>query len=175
MWKGRRWKRWSFITKWAYLGVSKLLTLKVERSELPLKQGSTLNWRCTQELKGLDTCKNSSKTESSLPSGNTQELEILESRKNSTSTEVSLESCCTRELESLQSRKKVTDWSLESGCTQEWESLESCEISSKTGWISRNLESWLNSMSAWVESANTELKRWVSGELSFNNEGCQAK
>lgn len=164
MWKGRRWKRWSFITKWAYLGVSKLLTLKVERSELPLKQGSTLNWRCTQELKGLDTCKNSSKTESSLPSGNTQELEILESRKNSTSTEVSLESCCTHELESLQSRKKVTDWS-----------LESCEISSKTGWISRSLECWLNSMSAWVESANTEWKRWVSGELSFNNEGCQAK
>lgn len=164
MWKGRRWKRWSFITKWAYLGVSKLLTLKVERSELPLKQGSTLNWRCTQELKGLDTCKNSSKTESSLPSGNTQELEILESRKNSTSTEVSLESCCTHELESLQSRKKVTDWS-----------LESCEISSKTGWICRSLESWLNSMSAWVESANTEWKRWVSGELSFNNEGCQAK
>lgn len=175
MWKGRRWKRWSFITKWAYLDVSKLLTLKVERSELPLKQGSTLNWRCTQELKGLDTCKNSSKTESSLPSGNTQELEILESRKNSTSTEVSLESCCTHELESLQSRKKVTDWSLESGCTQQWESLESCEISSKTGWISRSLESWLNSMSAWVESANTEWKRWVSGELSFNNEGCQAK
>ena len=30
-------------------------------------------------------------------------------------------------------------------------------------------------MSAWVESANTELKRWVSGELSFNNEGFQAK
>lgn len=175
MWKGRRWKRWSFITKWAYLGVSKLLTLKVERSELPLKQGSTLNWRCTQELKGLDTCKNSSKTEWSLPSGNTQELEILESRKNSTSTEVSLESCCTHELESLQSRKKVTDWSLESGCTQQWESLESCEISSKSGWISRSLESWLNSMSAWVESANTEWKRWVSGELSFNNEGCQAK
>ena len=164
MWKGRWWKRWSFITKWAYLGVSKPLTPKVERSELPLKQGSSLNWRCTQELKGLDTCKNSSKTESSLPSGNTQELEIIESRKNSTSTEVSLESCCTHELESLQSRKKVTDWS-----------LESCEISSKTGWISRSLESWLNSMSAWVESANTELKRWVSGELSFNNEGCQAK
>ena len=153
MWKGRGWKRWSFITKWAYLGVSKPLTPKVERSELPLKQGSSLNWCCTQELKGLGTCKNSSKTESSLPSGNTQELEILEARKNSTSTEVSLESCSAHELESL----------------------ESCEISSKTGWISRSLESGLNSMSAWVVSAHTELKRLVSGELSFNNEGCQAK
>ena len=67
-------------------------------------------------------------------------------------------------LHSRTRKSRVTqksEWSLESGGTQEWESLESCEISSKTGWISTSLESWLNSMNAWVVSANTVKKLCV--------------